>query len=322
MKIGVFSVLFQDKTFEEMLDYVVDAGVDMIEIGTGGNPGNQFCPLDDLLEDGRKREDYIDAIHKRGLSISAFSCHNNTISPNNETATNSDETLIKTIKLAALLNVPVVNTFSGVAGSDETAKFPNWPVTPWPTVYSDILEWQWEEKLIPYWKKVSEFAKEQGVRIAIELHAGFLVHTPYTLLKLRKATNDFIGANLDPSHLWWQGIDPIAAIKILGKENAIHHFHAKDTYIDQDNVNMYGLTDMQPYSNVNTRAWTFRTVGYGHSPSIWGEIVSALRINGYDYVISIEHEDPIMSIEEGFFKAVGNLKSINIEHPAPDLWWT
>ncbi|MFQ3792245.1 sugar phosphate isomerase/epimerase [Staphylococcus nepalensis] len=322
MKIGVFSVLFQDKTFEEMLDYVVDAGVDMIEIGTGGNPGNQFCPLDDLLEDERKRKAYIDAIHKRGLSISAFSCHNNPISPNNETAAKSDETLIKTIKLAALLNVPVVNTFSGVAGSDETAKFPNWPVTPWPTVYSNILEWQWEEKLIPYWKKIGEFAKEQGVKIAIELHAGFLVHTPYTLLKLRKVTNDFIGANLDPSHLWWQGIDPIAAIKILGKENAIHHFHAKDTYIDQENVNMYGLTDMQPYSNVNTRAWTFRTVGYGHSPNVWGEMVSALRINGYDYVISIEHEDPIMSIEEGFVKAVNNLKSINIEHPAPDLWWT
>ncbi|MCD8888578.1 sugar phosphate isomerase/epimerase, partial [Staphylococcus arlettae] len=195
-------------------------------------------------------------------------------------------------------------------------------VTPWPTAYSDIYTWQWEEKLIPYWKEVAEIAQAHDVKIGIELHAGFSVHTPHTLLKLREATNESIGANLDPSHLWWQGIDPVAAIKILGRANAIHHFHAKDTYIDQDNVNMYGLTDMQPYSEVATRAWTFRTVGYGHSPQVWSEMISALRTYGYDYVISIEHEDPIMSIEEGFQKAVANLTSVNINQPAPDLWWT
>ncbi|WP_440857945.1 sugar phosphate isomerase/epimerase family protein [Staphylococcus shinii] len=322
MKIGVFSVLFQDKQFEEMLDYVANAGVKMVEIGTGGNPGNQFCPMDNLLEDELQRNAFIEAIHQRGLEISAFSCHNNPISPNEKEAQQAHDTLFKTIKLASLLNVPVVNTFSGVAGSDETAKYPNWPVTPWPTAYTKILEWQWEEKLIPYWRKVAEYAKSNDVKIGIELHAGFLVHTPYTMLKLRTATNEYIGANLDPSHLWWQGIEPIAAIKILGKANAIHHFHAKDTYIDQENVNMYGLTDMQPYGNVQTRAWTFRAVGYGHNTHAWGDMISALRINGYDYVVSIEHEDPIMSIEEGFNKAVNNLKSINIENPAPDLWWT
>jgi len=126
---------------------------------------------------------------------------------------------------------------------------------------------------------------------------------------------------LDPSHLWWQGIDPVAAIKILGKENAIHHFHAKDTYIDQDNVNMYGLTDMQPYSAVQTRAWTFRSVGYGHSVKEWSDIVSALRTYGYDHMISIEHEDPIMSINEGFGQAVKNLKQVNIEEAPAEIWW-
>ncbi|MBF7019436.1 sugar phosphate isomerase/epimerase [Staphylococcus sp. 18_1_E_LY] len=322
MKIGVFTVLFQDKNFEEMLDHVAEAGVKAVEIGTGGNPGNDFCDVEALIEDEKLRQQFSDKIHQRGLTISALSCHDNPISPNKAQAKQAQETFKKTVKLASLLDIPVVNTFSGVAGSDEKAEYPNWPVTPWPTEYSEILKWQWEEKLIPYWKEAAQYAKEHGVKIGIELHAGFLVHTPYTLLKLREATNDALGANLDPSHLWWQGIDPIAAIKILGKENAIHHFHAKDTYIDQENVNMYGLTDMQPYSEVKTRAWTFRTVGYGHAPNLWGDIISALRMYGYDYVVSIEHEDPIMSIEEGFQKAVTNLNSVNIEEPAPDLWWT
>ncbi|GGM19630.1 xylose isomerase [Paraliobacillus quinghaiensis] len=321
MKLGVFTVLFSDKSFEEMLSYVKDAGVKAIEVGTGGYPGNAHCDLDGLLESEEKRQEYLNKVHERGLTISAFSCHGNPISPDVNFARESHETLVKTIKLAEMMGVPVVNTFSGTPGDHEGAKYPNWPVTPWPNEYSDILTWQWEEKLIPYWKEQGEFAKNHNVKIGLELHAGFLVHTPYTMLKLREATNDAIGANLDPSHLWWQGIDPVAAIKILGKENAIHHFHAKDTYIDQENVNMYGLTDMQLYSEVKTRAWSFRSVGYGHSVQEWSNIVSALRTYGYDHVISIEHEDPIMSIDEGFKKAVTNLNSVNIEEPPADMWW-
>jgi sugar phosphate isomerase/epimerase len=126
---------------------------------------------------------------------------------------------------------------------------------------------------------------------------------------------------LDPSHLWWQGIDPVAAIKILGKENAIHHFHAKDTYIDQENVNMHGLTDMQPYGDVQSRAWTFRSVGCGHSIQEWSDMMSALRTYGYDYVVSIEHEDPLMSVDEGFSRAVTNLKSVLIKDQPADMWW-
>jgi len=321
MKLGVFTVLFNDKSFEEMLDRVKASGLQAVEIGTGGYPGGTHCDLDALLESEEKRNEYLGKIQERDLVISAFSCHGNPISPDKEFAQDSQETLKKTIKLASLMNVPVVNTFSGTAGDHEGAKFPNWPVTPWPNEYGDVLKWQWEEKLIPYWKEVGQYAQEHNVKIGLELHGGFLVHTPYTMLKLREATCDAIGANLDPSHLWWQGIDPVAAIKILGKANAIHHFHAKDTYIDQDNVNMYGLTDMQPYGEVQTRAWTFRSVGCGHSLTEWNDIMSALRTYGYDYVVSIEHEDPIMSIDEGFERAVTNLKSVLINEQPSQMWW-
>ena len=321
MKLGVFTVLFADKSFTEMLDYVQDAGLTAVEIGTGGYPGNAHCPLDELLENEQSRTEYMNEIEKRGLQISAFSCHGNPISPQEAFAKESRETLRKTILLAEMLDVPVVNCFSGTAGDSEEAKYPNWPVAPWPNEYGDVYKWQWEEKLIPYWKEAGQFAKDHGVKIGLELHGGFLVHSPYTMLKLREATCDAIGANLDPSHLWWQGIDPVAAIKILGKEGAIHHFHAKDTYIDQENVNMYGLLDMQSYGNVQTRAWTFRSVGCGHSIQEWSDMMSALRTFGYDYVISIEHEDPLMSIPEGFKRAVANLKSILIVEQPADMWW-
>ncbi len=321
MKLGVFTVLFANKSFTEMLDYVKAAGLDAVEIGTGCYPGNNHCPLDTLLEDEGARNAYMEEIHSRGLQISAFSCHGNPISPDEAFAKESHETLLKTIDLAALTGVEVVNCFSGVPGDSENAKAPNWPVAPWPNEFGDVLTWQWETKLVPYWKEVGKYAEERNIKIGLELHGGFLVHTPHTMLKLRELTSPAIGANLDPSHLWWQGIDPVAAIKILGKAGAIHHFHAKDTYIDQDNVNMYGLTDMQPYGEVQTRAWSFRSVGCGHSVQEWSDMMSALRTYGYDYVVSIEHEDPIMSIEEGFARAVSNLQSVLIKEQPADMWW-
>ena len=321
MKLGVFTVLFADKPFEEMLDYVASKGLGAVEIGTGAYPGNAHCPLDELLADEEARVAYLKKVTDRGLIISAFSCHGNPISPDANFAKESDDVLRKTIKLANLLNVPVVNCFSGVAGDSDNAKYPNWPTVAWPTEFADVFNWQWENKLIPYWKEIGEIATAANVKIGLELHGGFLVHTPYTMLKLREETCDAIGANLDPSHLWWQGIDPVAAIKILGKAGAIHHFHAKDTYIDQDNVNMYGLTDMQPYGAMQTRAWNFRSVGCGHDMKEWSDMMSALRLYGYDHVVSIEHEDGMMSIEEGFMRAVTNLQSVLINEKPADMWW-
>ncbi|MGL4372252.1 MAG: sugar phosphate isomerase/epimerase family protein, partial [Turicibacter sp.] len=291
MKLGVFNPLFGHLSLDEMLDKLEVAGLEAVEVGTGGYPGNAHCNIDELLASEEARVTYLKKFADHGLIISAFSCHSNPIAPNKEEAQAADQLIRKTIKLAALMNVPVVNTFSGTAGDSEDAKMPNWPVTAWPDEYMQIKEWQWKNKLIPYWKEIAALADEHQIKIGLELHGGFLVHTPYTLLKLREATSNAIGANLDPSHLWWQGIDPVAAIKILGAKDAIHHFHAKDTYIDADNVNMHGLLDMQPYGDMKNRSWYFRSVGCGHDLGVWSDIVSALRLYGYDYVMSIEHED-------------------------------
>jgi len=321
MKLGVFTVLFSKMEFTEMLDYVKESGLDAVEIGTGCYPGDAHCKPKELLEDEKKRKQFKKEIEDRGLIISALSCHGNPISPDEAFAKESHELLKDTIRLAQLLEVPVVNGFSGAPGAHEGAKTPTWPVAPWPPEHRKILEWQWENKVIPYWKEMGAFAEKHGVKIGLELHGGFAVHSPATLLRLREAVGEVIGANLDPSHMWWQGIDPVAAIKILGRENAIHHFHAKDTAIDQEHVNMYGLTDMQPFENISTRAWQFRTVGFGHSLKEWADILSALRLVGYDYVVSIEHEDALLSIEEGFQKAVNNLQQVLPREKLTEIWW-
>ncbi|WP_058300407.1 sugar phosphate isomerase/epimerase family protein [Gorillibacterium timonense] len=321
MKLGVFNPLFNQKSFEDMLDTLAAKGLQAVEIGTGGYPGNNHCDLDGLLADESKRTAYKEAIASRGLIISALSCHSNPLHPQKAIAKEADELIRKTIDLAQLLEVPVVNTFSGCPGDHEDAKYPNWPVAPWPTDFQEILAWQWEYKVIPYWKEINQYATERGIKIGLELHGGFSVHTPGTLLRLREATGDAIGANLDPSHMWWQGIDPVQAILILGKAGALHHFHAKDTSIDQNNVNRHGVTDMQSYELMLDRAWQFRSVGFGHDLKVWADIMSALRLVGYDYVVSIEHEDGLMSIDEGFSKAVSNLQQVLITEPIGQMWW-
>ncbi|MRH44538.1 TIM barrel protein [Aquibacillus halophilus] len=321
MKLGVFTVLFSDKNLEDMLDHVVSKGIEAIELGTGGYPGDAHCKVDELLEDETKQKEFMEKISNRGLIISALSCHSNPLHPQKQISEEADALYEKTVRLASKLGIPVVNTFSGCPGDHEDAKYPNWPVAPWPNDFQDILKWQWEEKIIPYWKEKAAFAEKHNVKIGLELHGGFSVHTPANLLRLREACGPVIGANLDPSHMWWQGIDPVESIKILGRENAIHHFHAKDTIIDQPNMNRNGLTDMTPYTNMKDRAWYFRTVGFGHDTKVWADMISALRLYDYDYVVSIEHEDGLMSTDEGFTKAVENLKPVMVKESVGDMWW-
>jgi sugar phosphate isomerase/epimerase len=206
--------------------------------------------------------------------------------------------------------------FSGCPGDCPESKNPNWVTCAWPPDYLEILDWQWNEVLIPYWKETAKLAQEIGIKkIAFEMHPGFCVYNPETLLRLREAVGPVIGANFDPSHLIWQGMDPVAAIRELA--GAIYHVHAKDTKIDGYNVARNGVLDTKHYSDELHRAWVFRTVGYGNGESYWRDLVSNLRLCGYDRVLSIEHEDSLMTIDEGLCKAVDFLKGIIIEEAKP-----
>ena len=194
-------------------------------------------------------------------------------------------------------------------------------VATWPDDFQKIKEWQWNEKLIPYWKEEAAFAEKHNVhRIAFEMHPGFCVYNPGTLLRLREAVGPVIGANFDPSHLFWQGIDPVAAIRAL--KGAIYHFHAKDTAIDHLNCAVNGVLDTTPFNRIPERSWNFRTIGYGHGEDVWRAIFSELQQTGYDGVISIEHEDGLMTTREGLEKAIEVLKrTIIFETRDGGMYW-
>lgn len=319
MKLGVVTTLFQDYTFEAMLDKVASIGLQAIELGTGGWPGNAHCKLEILLKDKSTLKSYQKAIQDRGLMVSALSCHGNPLHPDSDVAAMNDQTFRQTVLLAEQMEVPVINLFSGCPGDSESAKYPNWVVATWPPEFSELYKWQWEEKVIPYWRVAGEFAAKHGVKLAFEMHPGFVVYNPETLLRLREAVGPVIGANYDPSHLYWQGIDPIASIRALGE--SIFHVHAKDTLIDEINTAINGVLDMKPYSDVLNRSWSFRTVGYGHDQLDWRSMIGALRLVGYDYVLSIEHEDPLASIDEGFTRAVSFLNDVIFTEKPPEMWW-
>ena len=320
MKIGVITNLLGNLPLEEALEYFVSKGIEMVEIGCGGYPGTQHADPDVLLNDEAKLEEFKAIIKKYNVEISALSCHANPVHPDKAVAKEFDDAMRKAVLLAEKLGVHQINTFSGCPGDSENAKYPNWVTCPWPNEFGEMLEWQWNEVLIPYWKEFVAFAKAHGVdKIALEMHPGFCVYNPETLLKLHAAVGPEIGANFDPSHLIWQGIEPVAAIRAL--EGAIFHFHAKDTKVDKYNTAVNGVLDTKPYGDEIHRSWVFRSVGYGNDETYWKDIISNLRMIGYDYAISIEHEDSLMSQNEGFTKAIDMLKRAVIKEEPCTMWW-
>ena len=320
MKLGVFTVVLGEKSLEDALKYLKDSGVQAVELGTGGFPGTAHVKTDELLADKAKVKGLKDLVDKYGMEISALSCHGNPVHPQKEVADAYHADFEKTVLLAEQLGLDRIITFSGCPGDSPGSKYPNWVTCPWPEDFLKVLDYQWNEVLIPYWEKAVKFANDHGVnRICLEMHPGLNVYNPETLLKLRKAVGDTIGANYDPSHLFWQGIDPIASIRELG--SAIYHFHAKDTRIDAINTAKNGVLDTKHYSDEINRSWVFRSVGYGHSYQVWKDIVSNLRMVGYDDVLSIEHEDSLMSSNEGLQKAISFLKEVLIYEDKGEMFW-
>jgi sugar phosphate isomerase/epimerase len=313
--IGIFDPAFPDLTLDQMVEKYQSLGAEAAEIGTGGYPNNKHCPLDDLLADSGKLRAWQKKYADHNIQISVLSCHGNPLHPDRTIAQHDWETFQKTVQLAERTGVKVIVGFSGCPGGNPNDTNPNWITYRWPPEYNAALEWQWKEKVIPYWKQAAKYARDHGIRrLALEMHPNFVVYNPLTLLKLREAVGEEIGANNDLSHLFWQGCDPIDVIHLLAKQGALYHAHMKDTVLYPDKVGKYGVLNFVfEKQDLKVASDAFRAVGYGHSASTWKSIMQAYMDVGYDGIMAIENEDPILSGEVGVERAMYVLKNVREE---------
>lgn len=319
MKLGVMGAVFGGMKLDDALQYCRKVGLDAIELPVGAYPGDPW-KLSGIHQDKGRLAELKKKIADYGLEVIGIAVHGNCVHPDARLAKEHYDAYRNAVPLAAEFGTVVV-TFSGCPGGSRQDATPNWVTCAWPPDFERIVKYQWDEVLIPFWTKENAFAKQHGVRIAFEAHPGFCVYNPETIVKLRQAAGEQLGANLDPSHFFWQGIDPVEAARYLGENGCLFHVHAKDTGIDRANTAVNGTLDVKSYGDVARRSWVFRTCGYGHGDDFWKPFVSMLRVQGYDGVLSIEHEDSLMSINEGFEKAVAYLKGVLLTQQAGQAWW-
>ena len=149
MKLGVVAALFSNMSLKESLDYLNKLGVQMIELGAGGFPGKPHCDPEVLLADEEKFNEFKKTIDESGIQISAFSCHGNPVHPNKEIAAQFCQDFNNAVLIAEKMGIDTIVTFSGCPGGSPEDKTPNWVTCPWPEDFLAILDWQWNEKLIP-----------------------------------------------------------------------------------------------------------------------------------------------------------------------------
>ncbi len=318
MKIGLFTDSLQDLPLADALDWIAAHGLAAVEIGTGNFSPAPHCRLSELAASDEAAARLKDSLAARGLTLSALNCNGNLLDPHPARRQRAQDTYYRTVEAAQRLGLDTVVTMSGCPGDPTGGEYPNWVTCTWQAEFVELSERQWDEVIAPFWRKAGQFARERGVNVAIEMHPGQSVYNTRGLQRLRAIAGPNLGANLDPSHLFWQGMDPLVVVRALGP-GAIFHVHAKDTRLDPQEMALNGGLDLRPTTEVRERAWAFRTVGYGHDAGWWRDFVSELRRQGYDGVLSIEHEDRLMGSREGIIKSVEFLQPIVLQTTA-EAW--
>jgi sugar phosphate isomerase/epimerase len=319
MRLGLITTGILQHDFESGLDLAAQLGFECIEIGCAGYHSKRYGDPAALLADADRLARWRAALAERSLEISALAVHGPALSPDPDEAQRYDGELDAACRLAATIGVDRLTLLAGLPEGAPGDRTPTWVTSPFPPWNVDALQWQWEQRVVPYWRERARVAADCGVRLCFEMSPSDVVFNPRSLLRLRDEVGPTVGCNLDPSHLFWQQIDPIEVIGELGP--LIWHVHAKDTRIQQRNVRLNGVLDPTPHADLARRAWLFRTVGYGHDESFWRDFVSELRRVGYDDVVSIEHEDDLLDADEGLAKAVALLSGILTRRAVGQRWW-
>lgn len=305
MKLGFVSDSLGGMSFEDLLANASRMEVAGIEVNTGGW---STAPHFDLaaMKEAEKQKSFLKAFADRGLEIISLNANGNPLHP---TQPEQGQCLKDTIRVAGAMGIKTVCTMSGLPAGSTADKMPNWVVSSWPPETQTILRYQWEDVLLPFWTEIAALAKEHGVeRIALELHGNQCVYNVPSLLKLRDAIGPVIGANLDPSHLFWMGADPLVAAEALG--DAIYHVHAKDTLLNAPVQAVTSLLENGSLMDIPARSWSYITLGFGHGEEWWRQFCYRLKMAGYDGWLSIEHEDVLLNSLEGLEKSVALLKGV------------
>jgi sugar phosphate isomerase/epimerase len=293
-----------DMPFTDMLDFCVQQGVGAVEIGTGNWSGAPHIDLDEMVSSAAARTRWQDELRRRGIELCALNCSGNPLAYEQEMLVTE-----KTFRLAEQLGVKKIVMMSGLPAGCAGDRTPVWITTSWPPETQDILDYQWNEVCIPAWERLVKLAESCGIQqIALENHGMQLVYNPETLLRLRDAVGPMVGMNLDPSHLFWMGGDPIEAARVLGEHSAIYHLHGKDSRPERRLSGPNGLLDTKPIDAFRSRAWNYVAVGAGHGLQWWQEFFSVVRMCGYDGDVSLEMEDLTLPMLEGHLTSLRTLK--------------
>jgi sugar phosphate isomerase/epimerase len=309
MKIGMITDSLGNLSFDEMLRASAELGLETLEFACGNWSSAPHIDLAAMLDSAATRAEFVAKVHDHGLTIAALNCSGNPLHPGPQGKQHRQVTE-DTIRLASLMGIDRVVMMSGLPGGPGDAN-PNWIITDWPPECADIQRYQWDDCIIPYWRDLVTFANNLGIgKLCLELHGHQAVYNVQTLFRLRDAVGETVGANYDPSHPIWMGADPIAAVRRLG--SAIYYVHAKDTRVEPIPAAIDGVLDARPPNHYAERAWNYITLGYGHGETWWRQFCTALKQVGYDDVLSIEHEDMMLSPMEGMRKSVTLLRNVAI----------
>lgn len=312
MKLGFVSDSLGALPFEKLLDTAAGLGVSGIEVNTGGWSTAPHFDLAVMKQSPAARQAFLAAFEARGLEVISLNANGNPVHP---TQPEQGACLKDTIRVAGEMGVRTVCTMSGLPAGCAGDTMPNWVVASWPPETQEILRYQWEDVLFPYWTEIAALAKESGVeRIALELHGSQCVYNVPSLLKLRAAVGPVVGANLDPSHLFWMGADPLVAAEALGE--AVYHVHAKDTLLNAPVQATTSLLENGSLLDIPARSWSYITLGFGHGEEWWRQFCYRLTMAGYDGWLSIEHEDVLLNSLEGLEKSVALLKDVMPSEPS------
>lgn len=306
MKLGFVSDSLGTMSFEKMLDNAARLGVAGVEVNTGGWSTAPHFDLTAMRQSADARRTFQLAFETRGLEIISLNANGNPLHP---TDPSQATCLEDTIRIAGDMGIRTICAMSGLPAGSSGDSMPNWVISSWPPETQSILRYQWEEKLFPFWHKIVALALEYGIeRIALELHGNQCVYNVPSLLRLRAEIGDVIGANLDPSHLFWMGADPLAAADMLG--TALYHVHAKDTMLNAPVQATTSLLENGELMDIPARSWSYVTLGFGHGAEWWSRFCYRLRMAGYDGWLSIEHEDVMLNSLEGLEKSVALLQRV------------